>query len=183
MSAENREFAEFLLGGSEINKLYAGLARIDAPRELDALILAHAADAIGAAAPAPVARTRRLAPLALAASVLLCVSASIALLRNPFNHAAEVDAPRILPAHAQGADRPTIRRSTPAEQRAASESVPEFLAPAITRPRVITSDPAGSRPTQIGATQAAQHPVATLPAEISASTDRARNRAPELRAQ
>jgi hypothetical protein len=192
MSAENSEFAEFLLGGSEISKAYAALARIDVPRELDALILARAAHAIDAhrldcqlpiVAPATVVRARRFAPLALAASVLLCVSAAIALLRNPFNHAAQIDAPRILPAKAQREDRPTIRRAMPSEQLPASEPVPQFLAPAIARPRVITSDPAGSRPSQIGAPHAAEFPVATLPAETAPSRDRLRNRGPELRAQ
>jgi hypothetical protein len=104
-------------------------------------------------------------------------------LRNPFNPAARIDAPRILPARAQAEDLPTIRRAVPAEQPPASDLAPQFLAPAIARPRVITSDPAGSRPMQIGATHAAAYPVATLPAETSANADRLPNRGPQLRAQ
>jgi hypothetical protein len=150
------EFDEHLRAARELSAAYARLPKPQVPAALDRAVLARAAAAIGQTR-RPVAQ--HLAPVALAASVLLALATTIYLVRHSASPAPARDVPHIVPARATAADRLLPRReAAPAPTAAAPEAAEpplELVPPILHRGRVISSDPPGSRPFDLGVANAA----------------------------
>jgi hypothetical protein len=143
MSIHNRDFEDYLCGASSVNEAYARLGKTCVPSELDREVLALAAAAVRRPQRS---RFARLAPFALAASVLVGLVMLIYLVRISAYQAPSRDVPKIVRARATAQDRLTPRADSGAPAADAAEGPIELVPPILNRHRIISSDPVGSRP-------------------------------------
>ncbi|MFO1468777.1 MAG: hypothetical protein U1F35_20410 [Steroidobacteraceae bacterium] len=165
----DKEFAAFLRRSGEVSRAYRQLPRAEAPAQLGERITGHARNVLPPRhhqmreldRPVPM-KPSWLAPIALAASVLLSIAVLLGIAVTPRTHRPADSALRLLPAVSHEEDRAQARYPRSPGTRAAGGAAERgpYLTPLLPRPRLYSTDPPGSHPVQ------ADHWLPPVPVEV-----------------